>query len=31
MMGREKFGLVGTDVYREWVLNPQINKLVNAR
>ena len=31
LMERKNFGLVGTDVYRDWVLNPQISKLVNAR
>lgn len=31
MMLRKGFGLVGTDVYRKWVLDPQINKLITAR
>lgn len=31
MMGRKNFTLVGSEVYRKWVLDPQISKLVNAR
>lgn len=31
MMGRKNFNLIGTDVYRDWVLDPTINKLLTAR
>lgn len=31
MMGRKNFGLINTETYRDWVLNPQINKLLTAR
>lgn len=31
MMMRKNFKLVGTDVYREWILEPQLNKLLAAR
>jgi hypothetical protein len=31
MMGRKNFPLVGSETYRSWVLDPQVNKLVNAR
>lgn len=31
MMLRKNLQLVGTAVYRTWILDPQINKLINAR
>ena len=31
MMLRKNFTLPGTKTYREWILDPQINKLINAR
>lgn len=31
MMLRKNIQLVGTKTYREWILDPQINKLINAR
>lgn len=31
MMLRKGFKLVGTDVYRKWILDPQLNALINAR
>ena len=30
-MGRKQLNVVGTPEYREWILDPQINKLINAR
>jgi hypothetical protein len=31
MMMRKNFKLLGTDVYRAWILDPQLNKLLNVR
>lgn len=31
MMGRKNFPLVGSETYKEWIRNPQVNKLINAR
>lgn len=31
IMGRKGFPLVGTETYRTWILNPQLNKLITAR
>lgn len=31
MMGRKGFPLIGTETYREWIMEPQINKLITAR
>lgn len=31
MMLRKGFNLVGSEVYRKWILDPAVNKLINAR
>ena len=31
LMLRKNFTLVGTETYKKWILDPQINKLINAR
>ena len=31
LMGRKQLNMVGTPEFREWILDPQINKLINAR
>jgi hypothetical protein len=31
MMLRKNLKLVGTETYRKWILDPQINKLITAR
>jgi hypothetical protein len=31
MMLRKNFKLVGTETYKAWILDPQINKLISAR
>jgi len=31
MMLRKNFKIVGTETYREWILDKNINTLINAR